>query len=414
MKDVKAITIPECVVANTAQTFSSTSNTSGSYTYFNYYRTNTENLGSCISLRIKGKYYFNSGTYSWSGLWYFDRNGSEVQITPTIGASTEFDITCYLNKDTWMSGKWNVFVIAGQIDSNYRHIRVVVDKTNNRNLDFYTQSNSTSEICNVEIDSVEVGVSKIEDSNGNIIWGSEDVYPYRQLECLNMYGTYISLPFKPLSSMYYAQCGFPSSFNSAWGMIYGAEGYSASAAQRFWFAMNSSNGGQLFYRFKAIEVGISSQKLANLNPSSIYECRLKNYFSGNNTSGRYWVALVDVTNGASNQLFGSYYNATSLSMDFNTFNNMGINIANRRNANGFYSAQAGNANFSLYGFYIKVQDTGGYPKVFNGIPVQRKLDSVCGLYDVVNSVFYPCSGSASITCGGSIITEYFEPSSIIQ
>lgn len=257
-----------------------------------------------------------------------------------------------------------------------------------------------------------LGVSKIEDSNGDIIWGSQDAFPYRQLECLNMRSTYISLPFKPLSSMYFAQCGFPSSFTTSWGMIYGAEGYSG-AEQRFWFAMNASNSGQLFYRFKAIEVGISSQKLAKLNQSSIYECRLKNYFSGTNTSGRYWVALVDVTNGASNQLYGQYYNTASLSMNFNTFNNIGINIANRRNSAGFYSAQAGNADFSLYGFYIKVNDSDPN-RVFDAYPVQRKSDGVCGIYDVINSAFYPCSGSASITCAGPVITEYFEPSQLLS
>ena len=92
---------------------------------------------------------------------------------------------------------------------------------------------------------------------------------------------------------------------------------------------------------------------------------------------------------------------------------MGINIANRRNSAGFYSAQAGNADFSLYGFYIKVNDSDPN-RVFDAYPVQRKSDGVCGIYDVINSAFYPCSGSASITCAGPVITEYFEPAQLLS
>lgn len=253
-------------------------------------------------------------------------------------------------------------------------------------------------------------VKKIEDSNGNIIWGSEDAYPYRQLECLNMYSTFISLPFVPKASFYYADCKFPSTWDSfgTWGMIYGAEGYSG-AAQRMWFAMQSNSSGRLFERIKGLETPVAT--LSSLSQDHLYECRIRNYFSGNNTSGRYWVALQDITDGS--QVYGQYYNAASLSMNFGTFNNIGINIANRRNSSGKYSANSGYLSFSLYSFYIRA-GADSDPIVFNGIPVQRKSDGVCGLYDVINSAFYPCSGSASITCAGPVVSEYFVPSTLIS
>ena len=104
-------------------------------------------------------------------------------------------------------------------------------------------------------------------------------------------------------------------------------------------------------------------------------------------------------------VYSKYYNSAALSMNLSTFNTVGINIATRKNASGNFLAQSGYADFSLYQFSIKT-DGDNSSLYFNAYPVQRKSDGVCGLYDIYGSKFYPCSGTASSTCGGSIITEY--------
>lgn len=235
--------------------------------------------------------------------------------------------------------------------------------------------------------------------------------PFRQLECLNMYSTYMNLGFRPSASFYYAQCKFPSTWDSygTWGMVYGAEGWTSSTANRLWFAMQSTSNGRLFQRVKTLETPII--ELSSLTQGTLYEARVRNYFAPNNTSGRYWVALQDTTDDS--QVYGQYYNAASLSMNLNDFNNIGINIATRRNASGNFYANSGYLSFSLYRFYIKADGGDAASVVFNGIPVQDRTNGICGLYDVYGSKFYPCMGSASSTCGGSVISEYFEPSQLL-
>lgn len=180
LKDVKAITIPECIVANNSQTFSSTTKTS-SNAWFNYYPTSTSALGLCKAIRIKGKFHVYGNSYSWLGVWYnSDAQGGESQVTLNTGSGwveTPFDITCYLIRDDWINNTlWNVFAFGGG-SSNYRWIRAVVAKTNNNNLDFYTQSDTTNEYFRVTVDSIEIGVKKITDSNNVVLWDESGAGP---------------------------------------------------------------------------------------------------------------------------------------------------------------------------------------------------------------------------------------------
>jgi hypothetical protein len=64
-----------------------------------------------------------------------------------------------------------------------------------------------------EIKIPEGSVKKIEDSNGNIIWGSQSAFPYRRLEYLDMKNAWIDTGLKPVKAYYYLDCKVPTSFS---------------------------------------------------------------------------------------------------------------------------------------------------------------------------------------------------------
>ena len=404
MKDIKAISIPESVVANTAQTFSSTSNTNGSLTYFNYYPTSTSNLGLCKALRIKGKYYFNSATYSWSGLWYFDINGSQVQITPTIGTATEFNITCYLNQDSWVSGKWNVFVIGAQISgSSYRRIRVVVNKTNNTNLDFYTQSDSASEICNVEIDSVEVGVSKITNSNGDIIWGSQEAFPYRRLEYVHTNGTdnYLTTGCTTNTTKYREVTFSMDSAETPSGDIYilGSRNTSAAAAQqRYWLPRIDGNG----IRFVIGSTWTSNN--AYPVPTYIVANEKRTVFATTSTSSSNMKMDFGLKNASGSNMFTG--NITGGAVSGFSSRELILMATNDGSGNSGVTPK-GYCAGRLYSFIERNTNASG-TITHRLIPCQRKSDGKVGMYDVTTSTFNEMQGTTDSTSLGPIVDEYWD------
>lgn len=62
----------------------------------------------------------------------------------------------------------------------------------------------------------------------------------------------------------------------------------------------------------------------------------------------------------------------------------------------------------VYQYLVRETD-GSSALLVNAYPVQRKSDGVCGLYDVLNSVFYPMQGT-TITSGaaGPVVDEYWD------
>lgn len=372
MKDVKAITIPECIVANNSQTFSSTSNTS-SNTWFNYYPTSTTALGSCKTIRIKGKFHVYGNSYSWLGVWYNSNpTGDTTQITLNTGSGwveTPFDITCYLVNDDWVNNTlWNVFAFGGG-SSNYRWIRAVVAKNNNNNLDFYTQSDTTNEYFRVTVDSIEMGVKEIKDSNGNVIWGSESAFPYRRLEYIKFSGAEsVHISYNPYNGM---------RWELTFKMNKAVEGYSGAAGSgpAYHCSIGGSNSGYVGGWF-----------LGAYREYSAYPSTNKNTVILDRYQGKVWINNTLVYTGT-----GSYGSTTSRGMNF------GARIDNAGDL-GFYM------NCNIYSSKI----SNGGRLIAEYFPAQRKSDGVCGLYRTSDNTFYPMTGTTiTDNAAGPIVDEYW-------
>ena len=257
---------------------------------------------------------------------------------------------------------------------------------------------------------------------GDLVSGSEsgtliagpvvDEYfsPYRKLEYLNMGGNWINTQMKPSASMYFMSFKLDPSaplYSGDYAQLWGAIGYSNSASQRAFIDYNTAN---IYQRCKA-QANTSMYAVPSMNVDTMYETRFRAY-SVNNTSGQWWYALQDITNSA--ELYGQFYNNSSLSMNLNYFPYICINrnvykTSASTSATVYLQSQAGgNGNFKLYGYRINA--TGTSPTDSHLMyPCQRKGDDVCGLYDVITSTFYPCEGfNTTSSAAGPVVDEYWD------
>lgn len=124
-------------------------------------------------------------------------------------------------------------------------------------------------------------VKKIEDSNGNIIWGSQAAFPYRRLEYIDMTNKYINLNVRPAKAYYYMQVKIdPNDFiksGSSYGAYFGSAG---SSNRRLLFFGKPS---EVYQRLKN-NADTTMVQMNALNANDLYQFNLRTY-ANNNTSG---------------------------------------------------------------------------------------------------------------------------------
>lgn len=190
MKNVKELFIggpKEIVIADTVQSFTTSSTTYASYTYLNSYSTSQSNLGQENTLKINFSIISNQGSpYIESMLTYYDENGTLKRPEFTINGTSNYDLTIKLTGEV-SSSIWEVLLIE-QYDSNGtgNNMRVQLAKTGSSNLEVYVKNEVATSMFTLRINSIKlikaVGVKKITNANGDIIWGSYEEFPYRRLE----------------------------------------------------------------------------------------------------------------------------------------------------------------------------------------------------------------------------------------
>lgn len=241
----------------------------------------------------------------------------------------------------------------------------------------------------VPVNGTDKAVKKIEDSNGNIIWGSQTAFPYRRLEYIHFNGAeYINTNKTVPGNTQYKRIDMYCKYLdlSDWT----GNGYYSNSNNKLMLGTTSSAKTQ----FAVGNVYIyNSADLISLSTSNWYlwvlwsnngNCDLSIYNNPDETG------LVGKTNNRT-------YSFTSASGNLY----IGAYLDGRNNT------LAGYCNMDLKTFIIR---TGSYGNaIFNGIPCQRKSDGVCGMYDIVTSTFYPMQGTAiTNTAAGPIVDEYWD------
>ena len=245
-------------------------------------------------------------------------------------------------------------------------------------------------------------VNKIEDANGNIIWGSQAAFPYRRLEYLHFSGAEgIDLGFKPASTgntgvqVLRARITGPVT-NPSYGIILGCAGDAAASGGTMRvliqsYCTDTATVGQRVGR-NSSTYGYSTA----MNTDEFYSFRLR---TTSNSS-----TYIDIYN-AAGQLISGTSHTTSVSY---TVNNMPNENIMRYNSSGnIISNGYSTGDISLFKQWDGAQSTGTLIK--DMYPVQRKSDDICGLYDVLNSTFYPMQGTnITSAAAGPVVDEYWD------
>ena len=250
----------------------------------------------------------------------------------------------------------------------------------------------------IPVNGTTKAVKKIEDSNGNIIWGSLDAFPYRKLEYIHFSGAEgINLNFRPASTgnqgvqAVNARITGPTG-SGTYGVILGCTGDSGASGGAFRLLVQSYEGtvGQRVGR-NSSTYGYST----SMNPNEFYNFRLR---TTSNSS-----TYIDIYN-SSGQLISGTSHTTTASY---TVNNMPMENLMRYNSSGsIISNGYSTGDIKNFKQWDGAQSTGTLIK--DMYPAQRKSDGVCGLYDILNSTFYPMQGTNITTAAaGPVADEYW-------
>ena len=214
-------------------------------------------------------------------------------------------------------------------------------------------------------------VIKIEDSNGNIIWGSQSAFPYRRLEYIHFNGAeHIHTTYNPYNQMKWE---LTFKMDSATDGYSGATGSSADYHCTIGSSANGNVGGWFLGAFREY---------------SAYPSTNKNTVILDRYKGKVWINNNLVFTGTA-----KYGSTSTRGMDF------GARIDNSGNLGYYMKGNIYNSKISNAGTLVAEY-----------IPAQRKSDGVCGLYRPSNSTFYPMSGTDTTTnAAGPVVEENWDP-----
>lgn len=229
---------------------------------------------------------------------------------------------------------------------------------------------------------------------------SYDGSEYRQLEYIHFSGTEsISVgegAYTQQGKYYFAQFKLKNSelTNLTYNEVMGA--YSTDADDHIRYVgvgvYKNSNGVKPYYRYNYSENNFEPLSSTYLTLSHLYEAKWRTY----NNNYNQWLCITDLSTSPSTDY--GYYNDPSSSQQSSqsvNFSHLG-SIQLMKNMSGY-----------LYKYYKRFYDDGS--RIQNElIPVQRKSDNKCGLYDTHTGIFYAMTGTNTTTsAAGPTVNENY-------
>lgn len=257
--------------------------------------------------------------------------------------------------------------------------------------------NDVKEIT-VPVNGTNKAVKKIEDANGNIIWGSASAFPYRRLEYIHFSGAEgCNLTVRPAQTnhtgLFSLTCTINPPGGSGYSVIMGCAGDSGASggAMRILCQTSGTTTGQRVGR-NSSTYGYSFTPTANKK----YIVRLR--CASNNST------YIDYRDGDTNALITGTAHSASISY---TSANMPTIQLMRYNVSGSII----NNGYAVGNIYklTKQQTDASSAYLWKMYPVQRKSDGVCGLYNTVNGYFVPMEGTnITDSAAGPTVDEYWD------
>ena len=239
-------------------------------------------------------------------------------------------------------------------------------------------------------------VKKIEDSNGNILWGSQDAFPYRRLEYIKFSGAeYIEESFNLAAKNRKMILEYTCDRFVANASLLAQWDNTASATQRrIYIARCNNTSGQAIW-YMGGKYGVYD----NMSLNTKYK------------------STVTYTNASANTLTYDFKNASGTTLASGTLTETSTSIPTIDSKAALGTTKLKNADNSisyggywtgkLYKFEKYVASTNTLQN--NQFPCQRKSDGVCGVFDTVAKIFYPMTGTAiTDSAAGPTVDEYWD------
>ena len=237
-------------------------------------------------------------------------------------------------------------------------------------------------------------VKKIEDSNGKIIWGSQDAFPYRRLEYIHFNGTnnYMNTTIKPVGGRNYAVYLKADSTQKSNARILGSYDNSVADAGRRVYLITDANNKSARWVLGA--TWSSWTAIPNYENKKIK-------IDMTITSDRK-TAYCGVRDPDTNSVIIN----TTLKTDTAIGQSANLAIGTNLNNSGGIDANvmwAGNV------YLMEVRNTNASGSIWcNFIPVQRKSDNKLGFINTVNKRFFALEGTQNSNNIGPTADEYWD------
>ena len=240
----------------------------------------------------------------------------------------------------------------------------------------------------------EGSVKKIEDSNGNIIWGNPTDFPYRRLEYIHFNGAdnYMNTTIPPAGGRNYAVYLKADSTQKSNPRVLGSYDSSAADAGRRVYLMTDGNNRNVRWTFGSnwsswMTVGNYANKKIKLD-MTISADRKTAYCGVRDPDTNDVITNTTITTGT------AIGQSSKLAIGTNLNNSGGIDT-NVMWAGNVYlmEVRSGGAGGSLW---------------CNFIPVQRKSDGKLGFINTVNKRFFALEGTQNSANIGPTADEYWD------
>ncbi len=242
-------------------------------------------------------------------------------------------------------------------------------------------------------------VKKIENSNGDIIWGSQSAFPYRRLEYVkfsgvNEWAQTIGINSPTATRYYTVTFSYEEAPSPNHGVFLGKYDIAGSAAKnrRLYLPEIQTDGRGRF------AIGDKFTSYFDLTPNTKYKstCNVQSA-----TTLNYLLENMDTS---STVVSGSLTSTGQLA------NSVSLGIMGLPESTGVLESLSSVVKGKIYG--VTYSNNSSTITYHNLIPAQRKSDGVCGFYDPVATVdaekFIPLTGTnITDSAAGPVVDEYW-------
>lgn len=245
----------------------------------------------------------------------------------------------------------------------------------------------------------EGSVKKIEDSNGNIIWGSQDAYPYRRLEYIHFNGT---------DNFIYSGVGNKSGFYRS--IICDLERNNVRQTTLATYDGTIDNAKRRFYMFDIQPTSVTYGTracLGNTWSTSVATSNIPlntklNIYATCAKSGSNYVMYTGINRASTGVIIPmqTINNGTNSATGLQPYL-MGCRTKSTEGVDRLENPVKG----KLYQFDERNSNSSGTLTV-RLVPCQRKSDGAYGFLNIVNGYWYVMRGTVDSTTPGPVVDEY--------